>query len=283
MFTSENDSIVHLPPFIRKEDDPSHKLSGKGLKVRKVLAQALEGGVFVVSDKANNTFVLKEARFGINTIDGQDQRNRLTHEYTILQKIAHLKIVSQPEDIFDVDNNSYLLMEYLPGQTLRQYMQQRYESTNHAQEPLEQICESLLDIVRQCHVEGLALCDLTPDSFIVQADECKLINLEAAHYFTSEEHPFIGYTPEYMAPGTELQASHAFAYDFYALSAILFFMLTGLDLSFETSEAILSSLPELINDEVFLRTDAPEDIVTAILALLREAQSLLPTVLADDL
>ena len=266
-----------FPPSVRKKDHSSRGLFGKGLKVRGVLTQTLKGGVYVVSDETDNTFVLKEARFGTTpTIDGQDQRNRLTHEYTILQKIAHLKIAPQPKDIFDADNNRYLLMEHLPGQTLRQYIQQRHAFADTTREPLERICESLRDIVSQCHVEGLILRDLTPNNFIVQADGCKLIDLEMAHVSVSKELPFVGYTLGYVPPGTELEARNAFVYDIYALVAIFFFVLTGLDPSFGKAEAILSRLPDLLDDKIFLRKDAPEVIVTSTLTFLTAQKLDLP-------
>jgi len=254
-----------FPQLDQKTRQPLKGLFGRGFKVRGVLAQTIKGGVYVVSD-ASNTFILKEARFGTCPDEYErDTRDRLTNEFNILKKISHLQIAPRPIELFDADNNRYLLMEHLPGQTLRQYIKQGNFLGDSDLQHIRLICASLIDMVRQCHMEGLVLHDLTPNNVLVTTRGCRLIDLELAHLLSSDVHPFSCYTPGYISLGSEHSTRDAFSYDIYALGAVLFFILTGADPYLNETEDILPRIHEPLDSSTFLRDNSLKDFVaTAI-------------------
>ena len=257
-------------PFPTFEQPQSSRkgLFGRSLKVRSVLNQSIKGGVYVVSD-GNETFILKEARLGTcpDTL-GRDMRDRLTNEFHILSRLAHLQIAPRPVDLFDADNNRYLLMEHLPGQTLRKYIEVQGCMGEHDSTFTRHLCESLIDLVRQCHNAGVILRDLSPNNVLVTRDGCRLIDLELASLVSSTEQPFTGYTHGYVPLGTELMSRDTCSYDIYALGAILCFIITGVNPYLDKRTDILPRLPEILASSTFLKDRQFSDIAENALQLL---------------
>jgi serine/threonine protein kinase len=205
-------------------------LFGKNLMVKGVLRQSIKGGVYVAVRACGDTAVLKEARFGTNTdTHGRDARDRLRNEFRVLKKLSSLRIAPQPIEFFHAEGNAYLLMEHLHGISLRDYIERRNYSGDYDVEELLRICESIIEIVHRCHSKGVVIRDLTPNNLLVSGQECKLTDLEMAHLLGSTEPPFSGFTHGYIPLGSEDIWRESNAYDRYALGAVLFFIVTGID------------------------------------------------------
>lgn len=204
-------------------------LFGRNLMVRGLLRQSAKGGVYAVSD-GKSPLILKEARFSTNPDSfGRDARDRLTNEFNVLTQLSSLGIAPQPVELFDAERNRYLLMEHMPGQSLRAYIEQRnYLGDDHI-EHLQFVCEAIIELVKQCHSAGVILRDLSPNNVLVTGKRCSLVDLENAHLVASSNAPFRAYTLSYVPHGSEKQERKTPAYDFYALGAVLFFILTGID------------------------------------------------------
>ncbi|HLG63718.1 MAG TPA: lanthionine synthetase LanC family protein [Ktedonosporobacter sp.] len=223
------DWVVNPFPCEDRQPTPDARkgLFGKGLTVASTLRRSAKGGVYVVNT-ALGTAILKEARLGTNPdLAGRDARDRLSNEFEILCKLAPSGIAPQPLELFDADQNRYLLMERLAGQSLASYIEQCCYLGDDDQEHLRTICTALIDLVQTCHAAGVIIRDFTPNNVLVSQHGCKLVDLELASTPETGHAPFIGYTPGYVAPGTELLARQTVADDLYALGATLCFTLTG--------------------------------------------------------
>jgi len=251
-------------PFPQEEVqrvDRSKGLFGRNLKVRGIIRQSVKGGIYVVSNETE-TFILKEGRYGTNPdLLGRDMKDRLQNEYNILRKLEHLKIAPQPIEFFEEQGNAYLLMEHLAGQALQKYIEEQNFKGEYDLERIKLICDSLLNLVKQCHSEGLILRDFTPNNIMVARNSCKLIDLEQACFKDSIEAPFMGFTRGYVPTGDEMSPRKDFSYDYYALGAILFFVLTGVHPYLGDSESILFRLPEFLDTKTFLKQDIFPDLV----------------------
>lgn len=272
----ERTTSPHYPEGVNNPfPKPNNKLAavqnglfGRGLKVLGVLSQTIKGGVYVVSD-GSATRILKEARLGTcPDVFGRDARDRLTNEYNLLKKIAHLGIAPQPVDIFDADNNRYLLMEHLSGLSLRKYVEQSNFLANAQLRDVRRICESLIDLVKQCHTQGIVLRDLSPNNILVTSAGCQVVDLELGYDLSSGERPFSGSTPGYVPLGEETHSRVTYAYDFYALGSLLCFVITGVHPYLSETENILPRICEMLTAGTFLRDSSLADIVTLSVYLL---------------
>lgn len=212
----------------RAASETGSGLFGKNLTVLSILRRSAKGGVYVVRT-GSGLAVLKEARLGTNPdLVGRDARDRLANEFQILRQLAPLGIAPQPLELFDADENRYLLMEYLEGQSLATCIEQHNYRGDDECDHLRSICTSLVHLVHTCHAAGVVIRDFTPNNVMVRGRTCTLIDLELAARKEDEHAPFTGYTPGYVIPGTELLARKTVQDDLYALGAILCFILTGI-------------------------------------------------------
>jgi serine/threonine protein kinase len=255
----------------RAASGPGRGLFGKNLTVRHILRRSAKGGVYVVQT-GRGLAVLKEARLGTNPdLLGRDARDRLANEYEVLRHLAPLGIAPEPLELFDADENRYLLMEYLDGQTLATYIEQRNYLGDQECDQLRSICACLLRLVHTCHAAGVVIRDLTPNNVMVCGQSCTLIDLELAVLRKNEQAPFGGYTPGYVLPGTELLARETLQDDLYALGAILCFILTGI-----SPQLFSRDQEQGIPQETFsplLRTGELQDVLAFALRCLRARQA----------
>jgi serine/threonine protein kinase len=143
-----------------------------------------------------------------------------------LARFKHPSIVGV-SDAFEENDTVYLVMEYLPGETL--------ESAVRRDGPMElnravTVAVQLLDALAEIHGTGLLHRDIKPDNIMLCASKAVLIDFGAAREFQAQHtqlHSLI-LTPGY-AP-LEQYGSHVRrspSSDLYALAGTLHFALTG--------------------------------------------------------
>ena len=131
-------------------------------------------------------------------------------------------------DSFEENRTAYIVMEYLEGETLSEYLNR--EGTipeDLAVDMLRPVMESLITV----HGEGLIHRDIAPDNiFLTTSGEVKLIDFGASRYATTTHSRSLtvivkpGYSPEEQYRSRGDQGAHT---DVYAVSATLYKMITG--------------------------------------------------------
>jgi hypothetical protein len=246
---------------------PAGGLFGRGLVVRGVLRQSTKGGVYAVTRGVEH-LVLKEARFGTNPDElGRDARDRLTNEFEILTALSPLGIGPQPFEIFDVEDNRYLLMQHLVGISLRSYLEGIDRLGPERGRQTRPIAQSIIQLVERCHSAGVILRDLSPNNILVSGGECKLVDLELAHRVGTSQPPFHGATPGYVPPGAEAADRTTTDFDHYALGGTLFFLSTGLDPHLGPDQDIRATGPRLLSS--LRRPSVPRAVARAAAAYMR--------------
>lgn len=173
--------------------------------------------------------------------------NRFRREAQAAAKLTHPNIVN----IYDVgcDNETYyIVMEYIPGETLKEYISRQGKISNDSAVRIAiEICEAL----EQAHANGIVHCDIKPHNILITksgrvkvtdfgiaraTNTLSLINKESVlgsvHYFSPEQ-----------ASGDIVTAQT----DIYSLGIVLYEMLTG-KVPFEGDSAVSIALKHMQDD-----------------------------------
>ena len=167
-----------------------------GYKVIKEIGSGSICKVFLV-EKEKVYYAMKV--FGSKTFSIEKVK-RFFREAKIISSISHPNIIKLVEyGLSEQGEIPYIIMEYLPGNTLDEYMKSTHIQTGQAVSIMRKIA-SALQIV---HSYGVLHRDIKPQNVIItREDECKLIDFGVARVFDSEltmTNAMLG-SPSYMAP-----------------------------------------------------------------------------------
>lgn len=217
------------------ESERVNPFAERNLRVIKVLKKSGKGGVFLVSTRNLRSAVMKEAtnRMRVDRY-GRSCHDYLSNEFNMLKRLEHTGVVPKAFEQFSQQQNSYLLIEYFQGVSLREFVYKGLLTAELDFTGLFPICEQLLDLVSLCHQSGVAINDLTPNNIVVLPDgSLRLIDLELACNLNpspgEEFLPLRGYTPGYVRRGSEHDPAPGIENDIYAMGAVLFYMATSID------------------------------------------------------
>ena len=197
--------------------------------VVKTLGQGGEGRVYLARDEALQRLVaIKQVNRQRND---REEEKRLVKEADFLQQLKHPMLPV----IYDLlwDDAWYLVMEYIQGATLRNYI----ERNGYAEEGQAHTwAESLLDILEYLHTRKPPVIyqDLKPDNIMVCPDgSLKLVDFGATfrRSFGGERDHVMAATRGYAAP--EQSARHGThadeRSDIYAFGKVLYYIVTAAD------------------------------------------------------
>ena len=131
-------------------------------------------------------------------------------------------------DFFEINNTAYIVMEYLEGVTLKQYLR---ENKRIAAEDLVELLVPLIEALDEIHSQGLIHRDISPDNIMVLPDgRIKLMDFGAARDYTEFGEKSLsivlkpGYAPpeQYQTHGVECAWT-----DIYSLCATMYKCITG--------------------------------------------------------
>jgi len=223
-----------------------HQLQAGLLTVVLPLSTAGAGAVYLCTDKNDKQYVLKE--LSIACLPDESAKNKhlelFQRESQILARLDHPQIV-KVRDSFVEGQRQYILLDFVPGLTLRQLVRLRG--------PLDQalvvvLVSQVAEILLYLHEfsEPIIHRDLTPDNLLLNEKNSRitLIDFGAANEVALQANSTVIGKQCYIAP-EQLRGAACVQSDLFALGATIFFLLTG-----EDPEPISTSYPSKINDKI---------------------------------
>jgi tRNA A-37 threonylcarbamoyl transferase component Bud32 len=242
--------------------DPAHVLQNGKLTVLKQLAFGGLSAIYLVQRNESELFVLKEA---VVPADANPEMRRvaekhLVREATILAGLSHPNI-ARVVDNFVEEGRNYLLLEYINGQDLRQFVRQNGLQSAYV---VLGWALQIADAVRFLHAQDPPVIhrDVSPDNIVLNnTGSVILIDFGASNEFIGTATGTLIGKQAYMAP-EQLRGKATTRSDIYAFGACLFFLLTGRDpmpLSACHPASVLSEIPPELDALIAAMTE-PEQV-----------------------
>ena len=155
-------------------------------------------------------------------------KERFLKEARTMAKFSKDEGIVKALDFFGINNTAYIVMEYLEGITLKQYLR---ENQRIAPEDLIELLVPLIESLDEIHSQGMIHRDISPDNIMVLPDgRIKLMDFGAARDYTEfgEKSLSIVLKPGYAPP--EQYQTHGIQgpwTDIYALCATMYKCITG--------------------------------------------------------
>jgi hypothetical protein len=164
-------------------------LGGGRYRVHEALAFSSAGGVYLADDlDSGQRVVIKEARPFIG--HSETAKANLRKEFRLLGRLASLGVTPRPIAYFEEWEHSFLVEEYLRGDTLRAWLGRHYPwlRTRATRDDVATFLDDvvavfgrLADAIERVHAIDISLGDVSFHNIIVDAcGEVRLIDLEAA-------------------------------------------------------------------------------------------------------
>lgn len=228
-----------LSQFFSNAETERHfkiRLEGEKIGAYKILRKIGAGGMGTVylAERADGEFHKKVAvKFIRKGADTDFNLSRFRRERQILANLEHLNIARLLDGGTLPDGLPYLVMEYVEGRNLLEFLRERKTKPNASLLIFRQI----LAAVGYAHSKGLIHRDLKPGNILVSRDNVpKLLDFGIAKIldadFIEENQPQTAtflrqLTPEYASPEQIKGEPITPASDIYSLGIILYEILTG--------------------------------------------------------
>lgn len=182
---------------------------------------------------------------------------RFEREAQSATALTHQNIV-EIYDVGDYKGHHYIVMEYVPGKTLKQVIKNRGALLK---EEAVDITKQLCSAIAEAHKRGIIHRDIKPQNIIVKSDGIvKVLDFGIAMAKGSmqltQANNVMG-SVHYLAPELARGESASVQSDVYALGIVLFEMLTG-DVPFKAEGAVQVALMQMRNELPELRYINPQ-------------------------
>lgn len=164
----------------------------------------------------------------------QNSRARFLREARALARLRSVPGIVDVYNFFEENNTAYIIMEYVQGMDLKQYIRQLGRTLT----PAEALCvlRPVMQVLNTVHQEGLVHRDISPDNIMILPDgSAKLLDFGAVREVGSPE------VEKMLSQSTDSILKHGFApieqyqrrgnlgpwTDVYALCATAYYCLTG--------------------------------------------------------
>ncbi len=230
------------------------------LKILMLLACGGMSSVYLARDGEGKRFVVKE--IAVPTEHSDEARKKIhelfAREAQILARLDHAQIV-KVVDHFVENSRDYLILEFVPGLTLRQHVQM---TGKFSEKEVTSIARQIAQVLGYLHAHEPPIIhrDITPDNLIIREPDrtITLIDFGAANEFIgSVTGTLIG--KQCYIPPEQFQGKAVPQSDIYAAGATLHFLLTGQD-----PEPISCSHPKEVIKEI---SSTMDDVVAAATAV----------------
>jgi len=227
--------------------DDNDRLIGEVLGAYRITGKIADGGMgaVYVAERADDEFeqrvAIKMVRFAMASAALIE---RFQLERQILAGLEHPNIARLLDGGRTASGIPYLVMEYVDGKSIIDYVTESTPAVNARLELFLVIC----DAVQYAHRKLVVHRDIKPSNILVTADgEPKLLDFGIAKFLAADAEPGLTQadvrvmTPEYASPEQILGAPVTTATDVYGLGLVLYQLLAGkmpFDLSSKTSPEI---------------------------------------------
>ncbi len=184
----------------------------------------------------SSVFLVERLRDGANLAmkfaDGSvsedsDMLYRFVEEYGLLEQVRHPNVLQ----IFDqgvTDDALFIVMEYLPGGTLKQHIGSAGLAPARAKSVLREIVQALIEV----HRMGVIHRDIKPENILLRSDGTPVLGdfgvarriIQARHYDNMD---YVVGTPYFMSPEQALGEAEDERTDIYSMGGVFYNMLTG--------------------------------------------------------
>lgn len=225
--------------------EPGRELQNGRLKIVRQLAFGGLSAIYLAQKSETDLFVLKEAVVpsGADAEAREKAEAHLVRESKILAGLQHPNI-ARVLDNFVEDGRNYLLMEYIHGQDLRQYVKQNGAFT---EKQVHNYARKIAELLKFLHENDPPVVhrDLTPDNLVLKNDgTIVLIDFGASNEFVGTATGTLVGKQAYIAP-EQLRGKTVPQSDLYALGGTLHYLLTGRDPVPLAQADIRSILPDI--------------------------------------
>ena len=154
----------------------------------------------------------------------EDDEIALQSEVDILSQLDHPNAVKLVE-IFDEQNNIYLVLELLAGGEL---FDRIVEKESYSEKEASDTIRPIVDAIRYCHSLGIVHRDLKPENLLYESEDensvIKITDFGLARFVLGELATTACGTPNYVAP--EIIQGHGYGkeVDYWSIGVIIYIM-----------------------------------------------------------
>lgn len=178
----------------------------------------------------NNTFsTVVRASIGSNAELFEKNREKFLSEARVLAKFANEEGIVGIRDFFEENNTAYIVMDFLTGETLRDFLK---KSGKISWDKTLQIMQPVLKSLNSVHNHNVIHRDISPDNIMLTNDgKVKLLDFGAAREVSKTDIKSLsvilkpGYAPEEQYRSKGMQGPWT---DIYALCATMYCCITGM-------------------------------------------------------
>jgi serine/threonine protein kinase/tetratricopeptide (TPR) repeat protein len=263
------DSLVHadesdFEDSVIKDDLVGRKISS--FEITKVIGRGGMGVVYFAHDtKLKRSVAIKSMPAQLK--DDSTAQTRFRREAELLASLNHPNIAAIHDIIEQDEGTSYLVLEYVPGETLTERIKREPLKLEEALSIAQQIAQA----VSAAHKKGIIHRDLKPGNIkLTPEGRIKVLDFGLAKpsvsegidfEITSTEPGHIIGTPAYMSPEQARGNPTDHRTDIWSFGCIIYQMLTGqLPFKGETATDTLARIIERQPDWDLLPNETPENI-----------------------
>lgn len=251
-----NDGSVRTCPICKralfKETPPHHLPAGTVLKNRYVVGYSIGEGGFGITYIGHDTildmkvaikefyptgYVNRSCTVSKNVTEStaaelrdffENGKERFLSEARVLARFSGYNGIAAVRDFFDDNNTAYLVMEYVDGITLSDYLK---ENGIIRSDKAIQMLTPVMYALKEIHSQNIIHCDINPKNIMICKDgNVKLLDFGAAKRISGAQNPNAplllcpGYSPveQYRTNGVQGPWT-----DIYSLCAVLYKCITG--------------------------------------------------------
>ena len=153
-------------------------------------------------------------------------KEKFIEEARTLAAVSHIPQIIRVLNCFETNNTAYIVMEYVEGITLTQWVRQKGGSIP-ARELLP-LMEGLFTALQQIHAQGLIHRDISPDNVMLENGKLRLLDFGGAREVGHRTETLTMTLRHGYAPVEQYQPMGQGPWtDVYALSATIYYCLTG--------------------------------------------------------